>query len=568
VALLRILAGAFLIALIPSASSASADRFEIVIEDSLYPQIEAAIDRYAEDVEAQGYDVTVTLWTGGSAADLRAHLRTSWQNDNLVGAVMIGALPIAQFESEWVTRRGDPPPNGFGTPRAASFPVDLYFMDLDGDWRDTDNNGFYDVHENGSGDVTPEIWVGRIWTSTLGDEAQIVDTYLARVHEYKAGRLPLEDRGLLYSDDDWSGYWADVWTEEMRQAFPDTLKVDDPWTTWRDDWLDHITQVQGWTWAHLCSHSWPQGHGFKRSEDWSWVYSTEIPGINPRVHFFDCFDCSFGRYIESDYGAGAYVFLTDWGLGGIASTKTGGLWNAQVFYWVLGQGGCMGEAFKSWWEAIGADGYDAGEICWWYGLTNLGDPTLCPAPQEERAECPAGRMPPGWSWVSIPLVPVDDEVDSVFAGYGVRNRLFRWNAETKVMELYPDDFDTVQLARGYLLWSGAEIRPSYEGWALPVNGEAFLPQAGWTWIGHPFAYPVALADTWVRDGLTGEVRGAWADWTAPDPWISWFIIYWDTSERQMKMLSLDASGDDDMLRPWNGYCVWANRPDMVLVVPR
>jgi hypothetical protein len=416
--------------------------------------------------------------------------------------------------------------------------------------------------------VTPEIWVGRIWTITLGNEARIVNDYFARVHEFKAGRLRMADRGLMYVDDDWSGYWADEWTHEMQWAFPDTTEVDDPWTTWRDDWLSHITQAPGWTWAHLCSHSWPQGHGFKRGEDWSWVYSTEVPGINPRVHFFNCFDCSFGRYIEGDYGAGAYVFLTDYGLGGIASTKTGGMWNAGPFYLMLGMGGCMGEAFENWWLAMGADGYDAEEISWWFGLVNLGDPTLCPSPLERSVRCPQGVTGAGWSWLSIPLIPADKSVESVFAGYDVRNRLVRWNAEAKVVELYPDDFDTMQQARGYLLWAGGETRPQYEGWDLTINGEMILPEVGWTWVGHTFDYPVALADAWVRDDLTGATRTALADFTAPDPWVNWFIIYWDAADRQMKMLSLNGSGDEDILRPWYGYRVWSYRSDVTLVVPR
>ena len=110
--------------------------------------VQTAIDRYIDDLEAAGYWVKLYRISGGDHTDIKATL-VSDQVHGLVGAVLIGTLPAA-----WYRNANDAHGN------VATFPIDLYYMDLDGTWGlYANDNDFFDSH---TGDVAPEIWVGRI----------------------------------------------------------------------------------------------------------------------------------------------------------------------------------------------------------------------------------------------------------------------------------------------------------------------------------------------------------------------------------------------------------------------
>jgi len=116
---------------------------------------------------------------------LRSHLAGLSQ---LVGALFVGELPVAWYELD-----------------GEEFPADIYFMDLNGTWQDSDRDGLFDGH---SGDLNLEIWVGRLHARPLtwDDEVRLVRRYFAKNHLYRSGQLALPDRALAYVDDDWSGF--------------------------------------------------------------------------------------------------------------------------------------------------------------------------------------------------------------------------------------------------------------------------------------------------------------------------------------------------------------------------
>ena len=56
------------------------------------------------------------------------------------------------------------------------------------------------------------------------------------------------------------------------------------------------------------------------------------------------------------------------------------------------------------------------------------------------------------------------------------------------------------------------------------------------------------------------------DAAAPDPWLNWNWIFWDSYVDTARILSM-GGGDDDSLRPWYGYRVWADVGNLRLTVP-
>ncbi len=217
----------------------------IVVEEALYPQIETALLGYVSDLEFQGYAVAVVLDTafGGTPMEFRDYLGSVYISQGLVGALLIGDLPVAWHESTWDD----------GT--YEEYPCDYFFMDLDGTWSDSDVNGIYDIH---SGDRLPEIWVGRMTASTLGgDEADYINGLLAKIAAYRDGLLSQPRRGITFIDDDWSS-WE---TCGMDSIYGPLVKVsNDHQTTVADTYA--VELGTGYETVQVCAHSWPEGHQF------------------------------------------------------------------------------------------------------------------------------------------------------------------------------------------------------------------------------------------------------------------------------------------------------------------
>ena len=58
-------------------------------------------------------------------------------------------------------------------------------------WEDADADGDYEIHDAGSGDEGPELFVARIYTGTLSydTEANMVNGYFSKAHAYRTGAL-------------------------------------------------------------------------------------------------------------------------------------------------------------------------------------------------------------------------------------------------------------------------------------------------------------------------------------------------------------------------------------------
>ena len=356
----------------------------VIVNSSLFTQIETSLDQYVQDLTGEGYIVEVYTISGGTPVDLRTFLQGRYAS-GMEACVLIGDLPVAWFESEYCWDDSPSEDPQFQPLVHEEYPCDLFYMDLDGDFVDVDGDGLFEIH---SGDVTPEIWMGRLTAGPLtmggASEATLVQDYFRKNHLYRSGLLPLTNRALAYIDDDWVPE-ADEWKSDMSLAYEDCSLVKDRWTTWNTDYQDRLDDV--YEFIEVAVHSSPELHAFKRpDETWGYTYNSMVKAIDPVGYFYNLFACSNARFVEDDYMAGWYVFGNTYGLAAIGSTKTGSMLYFDSFYASLGRGNPIGEAFKNWFEAVGADGYNSNELCWHYGMTLIGDPTLIiqqkPAPVE------------------------------------------------------------------------------------------------------------------------------------------------------------------------------------------
>lgn len=335
----------------------------VLVNADIVEEIQPALDRYLFDLEDSGYAVVAFQSSGGSPEDLKAEIASIYSGltttGGLVGAVLVGKLPVPWFEMD---------DDFYG--RRSEFPIDLYYMDLDGDWIDSDTDGMFDLHTDGQGDQAPEIWMGRLTAGPLdGDEADLLNSYFAKNHEYRIGNLPSTGKALAYVDDDW-WYFNDA---NLSLAYEDVTVVNDPFMSTADDYRDRLTQ--DFEWVHVMAHSWPRGHHFKvPSDSGGFVTYDEVRDIDASALFYNLFACSNARYIENNYMGGWYIFSAGNGLAAVGSTKTGSMLAFSEFYRPFGQGRTLGDSYKEWF--VSRAPYNLSDRRWYYGMTLLGDPTL------------------------------------------------------------------------------------------------------------------------------------------------------------------------------------------------
>lgn len=332
------------------------DKVLVVVADYLTDPLEAQLAQFQSDIASEGWTVEVHSMSGGSAQDLRALLQST---PDLDGAIFVGFLPCAWFEdSYWA---------------AEEFPCELYFMDLDGIWTDADQDSLYDGH---SGDVAPEIWVGRIDAHTAyGPEIPLLAGYFEKNHLYRTGMMGLNSRALAFNDDDWS-YYDDCGLADVYGQSGVTVVNSESQTTAGN----YIAQLaQGYEFVHLMSHSCPWGHTFKVPGGMAGtVMAPEIAEVNPRSAFYQLFSCSNARWVEEGCLGNWYLYGTDYGLLVTGAAKTGSMLDFEEYYGPLGTGMTFGESFREWWTYEAQGGFSEYERAWFYGNALLGDPTLKP----------------------------------------------------------------------------------------------------------------------------------------------------------------------------------------------
>ena len=341
----------------------------IVINNLLHFTIQTSFSVFVSDLENDGYSVNVyTAYNNGDEAGLKDILISEWNSRGVTGAILIGDLPVAWYEmSVWGQEE---------------FPIDLYFMDLDGGWFDRDSDGMYEAHEDGSGDMEADIWVGRLLAANLTDhgasEVVMMENYLDKNHRYRAGELRLQDKALAYIDNDWHIYG---WENEVALAYPTTDAVTDPYETTREDYMQRVRESTMSRYENLliCSHSSPWVHALYWGDgpyDYSLFHNYEIEQIDVQVLFYNLFACSNSRYVEEDDMGSWYIFQSTYGLVSLGSTKTGSMLCFYGYYEPLGDGASFGEAYLSWCvnhieTCAGTDSRP-----WFYGMALMGDPTL------------------------------------------------------------------------------------------------------------------------------------------------------------------------------------------------
>ena len=414
---------------------------DVVVFAPLYPGIQDSLNIYLSDLESEGYTVQVDTIRGWAADSLRLHLSTLLDS-GLVGAVFIGEVPFAWYEMTSADGREE-------------FPIDLYLMDLDGTWTDSDGNGLFDGH---SGNKAPEIWTGRIYASSMtwGNEVYLVNNYLSKLHRYRTGGYNIPQKALAYVDDDWYSFY-----DCSLGLLYDTVDVIRQYnTTVASDFRMRLNDA--YEWVQICSHSSPWGNTFKYSGGYAGtVFNFEIWFANPPFLFLNLFQCSGTRFFEENYTAGCYIFGPENGLLSVGSSKVGSMLHFSDFYGPMNNDYSVGEAFKQWFTQWGIT-----DPSWFYGMIICGDPTLKPKQSAKRltAGFPhSSGIKSLYSWTTPEPVDLDDETDGYVSTTSDGNgRIWAaWvtgrsqsNGRTEICVAYHQNgvWSSTQIIDPYLYW--------------------------------------------------------------------------------------------------------------------
>jgi hypothetical protein len=361
------------------------DNVLLMVQPGLYGQIVGQLDRLATELGNEGYEVDVSVGIWPDAAALRREMADAWRGRGLAGCIIFGDMPAARYEMD-----RDPTIGG----GASAFPIDLYFEDLDGEWLDGDSDGALDGHEAGSGDLAPEIWLGRISLRTGGArESDLINSYIERDVAYRRGELSFPEASLLYLDDDWT---KDLYASKhgLSHAYDRTMVVSGTRVTNASDYADRLGDGYEWVQVHTHvsldggSHAFSMDDDADNDGDGAADEADEGGTFGPQQMrnstmasgFYNVFTCAAANYTRQDYLCGWYALGAGSGLGAIGSTKEGAMLNFDAFYGPLGRGASIGESFKRWMSATAEDyfGPDARNVsrAWFYGMTVIGDPTL------------------------------------------------------------------------------------------------------------------------------------------------------------------------------------------------
>lgn len=350
-------------------TSQSIKKILIIVNIDIYNKLKSKIERYAYDINyVYNCDVILDGVSGGDHIDIK-NLILDYKN-NLSGVVFIGDIAAAWYENQ----------NDHNKYGYSSWPCDLYYMDIDGIWNDNDQNGIYDSH---TGNVQPEIFVGRISVANMGNlttEQNGLSRYLDKNHEFWMGNRDVKRKyGLSYTDKDWASlnYFKTDISNLYGNANYDSISFYGSSTFGKTDYLNKLLDNK-YEFIQLSCHANPSylqmsGGGIYSDE----IYHNKTKAIG--FNLFCCSGCNWtGATSTRGFLAGSHIYNSDEesALVVIGSTKTGSMLNFAEFYKPLGQGKTIGEALRSWWVNSFGSTHTDYIVSWHYGMSIIGDPMI------------------------------------------------------------------------------------------------------------------------------------------------------------------------------------------------
>jgi hypothetical protein len=329
---------------------------DVLVERRLAPDILGCLDRFADDLAAEGYVVQRHLVGSDDPPEEVRRLLHGDLSAGLTGALLVGAVPAAVANKNAIARSegmsDQAPPDTYWW----AHPCDLYYMDLHGAWVDEDRDG---VLDRWLGDRRADVWVSRLRADTLtaslgASEAALVERYFAKNHAYRRGGLALPPRRAhvsWFTIDVLRGQReADGWGCRPELLYGDAVVVAggyDRGETARAAYLDAMADPEGYELAVVNCRTFPTYHQYgPRGTDEGRVEWWRVRDLHPkRVLWYHMMTSAPGLHTAEAYLAGIYLFGDNPTLVVLAGTQHSGVIGTPTLFPDLAAGRSFGEAW-------------------------------------------------------------------------------------------------------------------------------------------------------------------------------------------------------------------------------
>ncbi len=260
------------------------------------------------------------------------------------------------------------------------YPMDLYLMDLDGEYVDSDNNSYidrvYDPDGEGPRDIYPEIFLGRIHPHSKYDQS-LIFYVLNKSISVLLGRVPIMYNACAFIDDVGT---ASTYAYHIYSAYNllyNTTLVNGSEETTASTYLSFLSKKWGLFMHFIHGSQWYISIYHNGAYETVDTADVKTHGMGGQINIL--VSCLVGDYtFIGEYFAEAFLELP-MTISVIASTKVGfALMYRQKFLADLYLGYCVGEAFiDQFSKTIGFWANDQEypiNVGVWGGLTLLGDP--------------------------------------------------------------------------------------------------------------------------------------------------------------------------------------------------
>ncbi|MCP4162658.1 MAG: hypothetical protein GY760_21545 [Deltaproteobacteria bacterium] len=330
---------------VPPPANTNPARLLLIVDQDKITDLSDKTLEYSNDIISTGGAVeTLPFPPDGSVEDMKNLIKT--YRDSIDGVFLVGDLPTAWYEQTAFSKY-------------ENFPVDIFLMDLDAAWTDSDNNGIYDGH----GSLNLTLFASRI----VGTVTEI-NAYFTKLHNYRSMDYEYLGRAFIFKDDDWFDTYRSS-TFGLERLYENVKINENAELTMKDNYLYQLSYT-GADYVYQWIHATPTSLYISNDGYYSTVRYSEIKNNNMRGRFLNMFNCKGARYTQRNLGM-TYLTNTETGLAVTGSTKVGGNYYPLEFHRTLTVGSNWGNAFISWYNFYGKK-----DDSWFLGMTILGDPAL------------------------------------------------------------------------------------------------------------------------------------------------------------------------------------------------
>jgi hypothetical protein len=341
-------------------------KYIIYCKDLHWEKIKNSLEKYALNVQSK-FNVDILIYSVDNETPEELKSTIKKESTNLKGVTFIGDISAAWFEIH----------DDFYEKKYSQFPCDLFYMDLDGDWKDIDSNGLYDEHD---GNQQPEIFVARIhpYFKSKDESEELTKFFTKNNRYYSMNYKDLNYKSFAFVDQDWQvfeDHKNDIrfvhGKNNYTHANPEKNGVKFNEQLYINTLTGQHGMIQFNCHSSATSHYLSDGSVISSQK----IFNTKINAVS--MNLFCCSALNWKAKLNlSPLMGAAYLFGNNNVQCLTGSTKIGSMLNFNHFYQPLGVGKCFGDAFVDWWHNGIEENHTSNTRSWHYGLSIFGDPMI------------------------------------------------------------------------------------------------------------------------------------------------------------------------------------------------